>query len=488
MTSMAIAWLAWNAESFGRARAEARPVLLSIAPTWCRHSLAMHRISFADARVAALVNARFVPVLVDPDRRPDIALRYGLGGWPTTAFLTPEGELLGGGTYVEVDRLVDVLNRVFDAFSAGRHTGARQTEVRSADPSRTVATIEQLVEHVIESFDPVHGGFDGSPKFPHAAPVRLALELHKETGEPRFYDMAVTSLDAMGWGPIYDEQHGGFFRYSRDADWGRPSEEKMLDVNASMLSLYVDALETLQQARYGERAEDLLRYLQTWLVDPVDGGWAGSQRADAQYYGQEPASGGAVTIAAPPVDRTLYTDWNAMMVCAALNAGRVMSDPSLSAFAIKSLERVVLLCYTPGGGVAHYFDGEPHVRGLLDDQIAMGLAQLDAFEATGNVVYEMMAEELALYAIRTMWDAEADGFFDRAIDPRRDIGLLRRPLKPFTANCLAAQMLSRVARTSRSSEFADYAARTLEVMAPRAAAEGALAAEYVLAVRRAAQQ
>jgi uncharacterized protein YyaL (SSP411 family) len=177
-----------------------------------------------------------------------------------------------------------------------------------------------------------------------------------------------------------------------------------------------------------------------------------------------------------------------MMVSAALQAGEVLGDESLSAFAIKSLEHVVLLNYTPGGGVAHYFDGSPRVRGLLDDQVTMAVAQMDAFEATGNIVYQMMAEELALYAIRTMWDGEGDGFFDRATDPRRDVGLLRRPLKPFSANCLAATMLGRVARASGSGEFRDYAARTLAVMSTRAAAEGPLAAEYVLAVRHAAGQ
>jgi uncharacterized protein YyaL (SSP411 family) len=156
---------------------------------------------------------------------------------------------------------------------------------------------------------------------------------------------------------------------------------------------------------------------------------------------------------------------------------------------MKSLERVLLLGYKPGAGVAHYVeDGVPQVRGLLEDQIAMAVANLDAFEATGNVVYDMMAQELALYATRTMWDAESDGFFDRASDPRRDIGLLRQPVKPFAANCLAARMLRRVARTSGSSEFDDFAQRTLAAMASRAAAEGPLAAEYVLAARPPAQQ
>ncbi len=483
----AIAWLPWSAEAFARARTEGKPVLLSIAPSWCRFSEQMDRTSYADDGVAAIVNRSFVPIRVDADRRPDVSERYGLGGWPTTAFLTPDGQMLGGGTFVEASRFADVLLRVSDAYAAGRHVQARAPD-RTVEPTPAteVLSTPQLVEHVMSTFDRDHGGFGESPKFPHVAPVRLALQLFKDTGDEEYQHVAITSLDAMGWGALYDERHGGFFRYASDADWGRPNPEKLLDVNASLLSLYVDAVETLRLARYAERAEDLLRYIQTWLADPVDGGWAASQRADPAYYARTDAD--ADIQAAPPVDRTLYADWNAAMASAALHAGRILEDASLSQFAIKSLERVLLLCYKPGAGVAHYVDaGVAQVRGLLDDQIAMADANLDAFEATGNVVYEMMAEELALYATRTMWDGERDGFFDRCTDPRRDIGLLRQPIKPFVTNCRAARLLRRVARTSQSAEFGDYADRTLAAMATRAAAEGPLAAEYVLAVRESTQ-
>jgi uncharacterized protein len=476
----AIAWVPWSADAFARADREGKPVLLSIAPTWCPYSDEMNRTSYADAGVVAFVNASFVPVRVDADRRPDISLRYGLGGWPTTAFLTPDGDVLGGGTYVEPPRLLDILQRVHGAFVAGRHATAQPRHQAPVEPP-PLLSVDQLIEQITDAFDSQHGGFGGAPKFPHTAPIALALDLYKAGGPESFLDMAVRSLDAMGWGPMYDEEHGGFFRYANDADWGGPHEEKLLDVNAALLALYVRAFEALALARYAERAEDILRYVQTWLADPVDAGWAASQRADASYYA--PGRGGAGPVAAPPVDRTLYTDWNGAMVSAALSAGRVLNDPSLSEFAIRSLERLALVAYRPGAGMAHYFDGAAHVRGLLDDQIAMGAASLDAFEATGNVVYEMMARELALHAIRAMWDGDAGGFFDRAVGEDEDVGLLRRRLKPFAGNCVAVRLLRRLARASGRPDFAEYGERTLAAIAPQAAAEGPLAAEYVLAVR-----
>ena len=483
LSTAAIAWLPWRAESFAGARAGGRPVLLSLAPSWCGHSAEMDSATFADTEVVALVTAHFVAIRVDPDRRPDIAERYSLGGWPTTAFLTPDGDVLGGGTFIERQRLADVLRRVSAAFAQGSGLRAARNLPAPAVAPGEIASPEQLIDRIAAAFDPSQGGFGGAPKFPHAAPVRLALHLYREGGFPRHRDIAVTTLDAMGWGPLYDEKDGGFFRYARRADWGEPNGEKLLDVNASMLDLYVDAAETLELERYLERAADILRYVQSWLADQVDGGWAGSQRADPAYHAAEGDHGPDP----PPIDRTLYTDWNAMMASAAIKAGRALNEPSLSEFAIRSLERIALLCYRPGGGMAHYHDGEAQVRGLLDDQIAMAAAQLDAFEAAGDIVSEMLAEELALHAVNLLWDGDSGGFFDRAPDQAADVGLLGERRKPFAANCAAARLLDRLGRTANKPRYRELAERTLSAIGPRAAGEGPLAADYVLAVRAAGQ-
>ncbi len=171
------------------------------------------------------------------------------------------------------------------------------------------------------------------------------------------------------------------------------------------------------------------------------------------------------------------------MVSAALHAAEVFDDEGLRAFATTSLERVLLGGYRPGAGTAHYADGQPRVRGCLADQAAMAAANLDAHEATGNVVYEMMAEELAAYAVRTMWDDEHGGFFDRAVEDEPAIGLLRTRSKPFVVNCDFARTLRRLSRCSGESSFGERANAVLRAMAPLARAQGPLAAHYVLALR-----
>jgi uncharacterized protein YyaL (SSP411 family) len=496
-----IAWRPWSAEAFARARAEGKPVLLSIAPSWCHNSVEMDRSSFADATVVARVALRYVAIRVDADRRPDICERYSLGGWPTTAFLTPDGEVLGGGTFVERGRLAEVLDRVADAFLArrlpavpgsakvGLSTVARSAKVEAPLARRSAereigkpAAVATLIDRVDASFDVEHGGFGGAPKFPHVAPVRLALALFRQQGSERHRDVAIRTLDVIGWGPLHDERDGGFFRYCRHRDWSGPEQEKLLEVNAALLALYVDAFETLRLTRYGDRVEDVLRYVQTWLADPVDGGWAGSQRSNPEYYAAPSSGDGPAAIAAPPIDRTLYTACNASMASAALAAGRVFDDPALSEFAIRSLERVVDLCYEPGAGMAHYYDRGPGVRGLLIDQVAMADAQLDAFDATGNVVYRMLAEELVLYTIRTLWDEPAGGFHDRITDPGDDVGRMQEPLKPFAANCAAVRLLRRVARTCGREPLLETAERTLAAIQAPADAATPLAAELALAM------
>ena len=478
-----IDWMPWSAAAFARARAEQRPVLLFIGAPWCAATLEMARATYEDPIVAALIRDCFVPVRVDADRRPDIAERYALGGYPTTAFLDAGGAIVGGGTFLPVDRMRDALARTASAFASRRDEIAGRSAPRhepapsaAADPSD-----DDLLALTFASVDDEHGGFGTGPKFPLAAPIELALSRHRESRDVRMARIVETTLDAMGWGPLYDEVDGGFFRCAAERDWREPRREKLLDVNASLLRLYLDACTTLKIARYAERAADIVRYVQTHLADQADGGWAGSQAADDDYYAM--SSEGRSARAAPATDWTFYAGANAAMASAMLQASAILGDTGLGEFAMRSLERVLLAVYRPGEGVAHYLDdGHALVRGLLDDQIAMASAQLDAYDATGNIVYEMMAQELAHYTLRTMWDESGGAFFDRAeADQAERVGLMAARLKPFAANCEAARVLRRLAQVTGDRQFAERADATLSSCRRAAAGHGPLAAHFLLA-------
>jgi uncharacterized protein len=479
-----IDWAEWNVAAFERARAESKPLLLSITAPWCRSCHEMDRTSYTDPIVAALVNDGFVPVRVDAERRPDISERYTLGGWPTTAFLTPDGEVLGGTNYIPRERFGGVLQQVSHAFAVRAvDTDALRRQLPAPDPL-DAPDAAQLTAAVFSAFDDEHAGFGVEPKFPAVAAVRLALAVYRDTGDAAVATIASRTLDAMGWRGLYDEVDGGFFRYATTRDWQAPHFEKLLAVNAGLAALYLEAAATLDAVRYRDRAADTLRYVQTWLADPVHAAWAGSQRADTAYYQHETADDRR-GLEAPPVDDALYAAPNGMMIGTAVAASRAFDDRDIGEFAVRSLERVLLACYAPGGGVAHYHDGQTaSVRGLLEDQICVGSACLDVHEATGNIVYEMMAEELALYAERSMWDAACGGFFDRTeAEPAERVGRMRDRLKPFDVNCDAVVFLRRLSAASGEPHFGELADETLRAMAPIASRQGVHAAHYLLARR-----
>jgi hypothetical protein len=454
-----IAWLPWSADAFARAARERKPVLLSITAAWCRACHEMDRVTYGDARVAPLVHERFVPVRVDTDRRPDINERYNLGGWPTTAFLTAEGDLIGGGTFIAADRMPAILLRVAEAFTS------RAEEIAKARTGLSVSTAEaapadaaRLIDAIFSTYDEEFGGFGVEPKFPHTAPLHLAMALFRETHADRWRDIVERTLDAMAIGGLWDRTAGGFCRYATTRDWHLPHEEKLLETNALLLRAYAEAAVLFGRPTDRERCAAIASFITTRLRSDQGG-----------YYGSD-------------ADHVLYADANATAFGALLAAAAVLDDPALGREALTSLERVILACYKPGSGVAHYFDGAAQVRGLLVDHVSMAGALMDAHDITDGEPYRMMTEELVHYMVREMWDAEGGGFFDRA-GMADDIGLLRTRRKTFLGNADAAIVCERLHRVGHEFDFRQHAAGALRAAARQAAGQGPLAAHYVLADR-----
>ena len=466
-----VAWHEWTSQAFARARDERKPILLSIVAPWSTGCREMDRVCYADRALAAAINRDVVAVRVDADQRPDIADRYDLGGLPATVFLTAGGEMLGGGTFVPPDRLLAALLRVVGAVATDlrgvrgpeveRQAGAASPPTSSeAGPAiRHAGDPLELTSLVFATFDAEHAGFGGAPRFPHTAPVHLALDLYAERDDAAMRDCAVRTLDAMGWGGLYDEHEGGFFRCAAALDWSGAPAEKLLSVNAALLNLYLHAWHVLGDERWIARAADLVRFINGDALSAANGAWRHA------------------TGAAPSRQ---FADGNAQTAGAMLRASAELADDEVGRRALAALERVLLACYRPGDGVAHSASG---IRGLLVDQVAMAAASLDAWEATGNIVYRMMAEELMHYALRTMWDQESDGFFDRASGIGAVEPWAAQPLKPFIVNCEAAVVLHRLAQATDEPAFAGRAARTLEAVASCAGDFGPLAAHYVIARR-----
>ena len=312
-------WYPWGTEALELAREHDRPILLSIGYSACHWCHVMEHESFEDPETARLMNRSFVSIKVDREERPDIDSIYmsavqaitGQGGWPLTAFLTPEGVPFHGGTYFPPEprhgmpSFRQVLAAIEDAYRSRRsevtRAGAQLTDVLTRGSTEPQATIgaqgtsgRRLIEHAVgaagRSFDPAHGGFGGAPKFPQ--PVFLDFLLR--TGDPKSHgvSMAVHTLSRMAAGGIRDHAGGGFHRYSVDARWLVPHFEKMLYDNA-LIARALTRAHLLGARHLGPVAEETLDYVLEDLTSP-DGAFYSARDADSEgeegaYYLWTPA-------------------------------------------------------------------------------------------------------------------------------------------------------------------------------------------------------
>jgi uncharacterized protein len=516
-----IHWFPWGEEAFAAARAQDRPVLLDIGAVWCHWCHVMDGESYEDPAVARYLNENFVCIKVDRDERPDVDARYQRavqaftrqGGWPLTAFLTPDGDVFYGGTYFPPESkygqpgLRTVLASVLDAYRSRRGQVEAQAQAirkvldthldESAAGEASPALLEGAEEHIAGVFDPVNGGFGSQPKFPHPGAVTFLLHRWHDRPDDGTREIIDRTLQGMARGGMHDQLGGGFHRYSVDAKWIVPHFEKMSYDNSELLKAYLDACAAFGTEEYAEVARGIVRWVREVASDP-EAGYAASQDADvgldddgdyftwtreetaailsgdeldvaAAYYDIGTAGemhhnpGKNVLFVAAPlpavarltglaeeaarlvlasarkklleerdhrptpfVDRTRYANWNAMMASAMLRAGSVLGDEWARGHALATLELLRreslepdALSHTPGG-----------VTGLLDDQVQVAAAALDAYETTGDREWLAWAERIMERVWRDYWDEGAGGFFDTARGRNGGEGLLPARVKP----------------------------------------------------------
>ncbi len=584
----------WCQAAFDEAQKQDKPVLLDIGAVWCHWCHVMDRESYEDIETARIINEHFIAVKVDRDERPDVDSRYqsavaaisGQGGWPLTAFLTPDGRPYFGGTYFPpVDghgrpSLRRVLMTMAEAFerrrdevmeSAGSVMAAiehnESFDGSAKDPNG--ALVGKIVEAALKQFDPRYGGFGSQPKFPNSAAIDLLLD---EAGRAVLGSSeqaqlaAMVTLEKMSKGGMYDHLAGGFHRYSVDERWVVPHFEKMSYDNSELLKNYVHAYQNTGEHECARVARETIAWIDEWMSDRNQGGFYSSQDADesldddGDYFtwtrdeaaavlsGQEfrvaaeffdigeigdmhhnpqkntlhidrplaavakaagvslpeavelVASAKAKLAAArrlrrtPFIDKTIYMGWNAMMISAYLEAGRVLQEAAATDFALKTLDRVLrgFVDGNLGHVVAYGAGGESSqaIPGVLEDYVFAGHAALDAWESTGDFRYFSQSLELAEAAISRFYDEERGGFFDTPFEGGDKLGALSTRRKPLqdaptpAGNPVAAALLVRLEALTGRDDFYDKAKATLECFAGVVEHLGLYAASYALSLRR----
>jgi uncharacterized protein YyaL (SSP411 family) len=299
-------WYPWGDEAFARARAEDKPVFLSVGYSACHWCHVMERESFEDPEIAALLNDSFVCIKVDREERPDVDAVYmravqgmtGQGGWPMSVFLTPDGEPYFAGTYFPPRRqsgmpsLRDILGAVLEAYrerrddvrAAGEKIVAYlESQNRPATGARELSAdaLNSAFRTLAASFDAEHGGFGGAPKFPQPLVNEFLLRYWHRTGEARALAMAEITAVRMARGGIYDHLGGGFHRYATDPAWLIPHFEKMLYDNALLGALNLHLWQATGKDLFRRVTEETLACVEREMLHP-DGAFYSSQDADSE--------------------------------------------------------------------------------------------------------------------------------------------------------------------------------------------------------------
>jgi len=300
-----VEWYPWGEEAFAKAKAENKPILLSVGYSACHWCHVMERESFEDEKIAKLMNELFVNIKVDREERPDVDEIYmnavqmltGRGGWPMTVFLTPEGKPFYGGTYFPpVDRhglpaFPRVLAGVAQAYYERPQDIANSTAQILANLEKIthreetvhplhLETLEQTAANLAKHVDQTYGGLGGAPKFPNSMVFSLFLRQYRATGDAQYVELTTHTLRKMAEGGIYDHLGGGFHRYSVDERWLVPHFEKMLYDNALLVRLYLEAYQVTHEPFFRQVVEEILAYVEREMVSP-EGGFYSTQDADS---------------------------------------------------------------------------------------------------------------------------------------------------------------------------------------------------------------
>ena len=505
-------WYPWGEEALGRARAEDRPVLLSIGYAACHWCHVMERESFEDALTARVMNEHFVCIKVDREERPDVDSVYmdavvaltGSGGWPMTVFLTPAGEPFFGGTYFPPEprhglpAFKQVLLAVAEAWrdqrdelqrsSANLVDHLRTSSLLEPSPGPLDASIlDQAQENLRALFDPVWGGFGRAPKFPPAPVLELLLRVGEE-------EMTRRTLDAMAAGGMHDLVGGGFHRYSVDTKWLVPHFEKMLYDNALLASVYLHAAKRFGDERYREIADRTLDYVLRELAlegggfasaqdadtDGVEGltfTWAPGEGAPEELF--EEFEGGRFVLRGelddatrarllairderpqPLRDDKAIASWNGLMLAALAQGGRGEPAVRLAEFLLGPLS-------APDGRLHRTWrDGVAKGTGYLEDyaDVAYGLMELHV--ASGDPRFLREAHRLALLAVELFADDERGGFFQTPADGERLVARKKEVDDHPTpsGNAMLAYVLLRLARIWGDDALEQRAVSTLRLV------------------------
>jgi uncharacterized protein YyaL (SSP411 family) len=450
-----IRWNEWGEEAFWKAREQDKPLMLFLTAFWCRYCQRMDEEAFSDNENIALLNAYFIAIRADDAQRPDVNTRYNLNGWPTIAFMSPEGDLLAATNYLPSNQFGDVLIRVYMSYHEKKdeiRPAKKTSQENSAETTDQVTHVqgdgtgvEQITNLIMDLADRVHGGYGSGQKFIHPEANDFLLSRYEATNDSTYLDQVRLTLDRMREGAIHDREEEGYFRTTSGADWSHPHREKLLVEQAGLLANCLRAFRITKQTEYTRMAEGIIDYLDRKLSDPLTGTFYGCEDFLRVETSEPSEHEEFFTI----IDKCIYTDANAQTVVAYLEAAAILGKASCQERALKGLEFLWKHCRSENGGMFHYFDGAPHLEGMLNDQTRTGTALVHAHENTGEDKYLERAKELAEFILTKLKNPEG-GYYDL---PMEGTAYLSLRLTLIEQNGTAALFFLALAEATREERY-----------------------------------
>ena len=453
--STRVEWWAWEADAFAEADATDTPILLSLSATWCGACHEMDARTYSDPRIAANINDSFVPIRVDVDRNPRVRERYNMGGFPTTAFLTPSGELLTGATYLGPDGMRSIVDRIRQVWDEKGADAGRVPRALADEPTPDGELDTRIEEHIAgqltEQFDTTHGGWGTDAKFPLPRTVEFALKR-----EPQ---QARQTLDAIAQ-HLYDTVDGGFFRFATEHDWSGVRHEKVLETNAALTRAFAHGYLYTGEAAYREPAAATIDYLTDTLWTGVAVGGSQGPGQGAAYYSSD--AGERADQPSPRTDVTVFAGGNALAADALLTYYAYTDDDHAREYAERILSAVEsALIDTDSGVVTHYRTADRvGDANLLEDAARVITAWSTARQVLGDEAYTAVATTVADNALETLGGGNAfrDG-------PANGDGLCGHPMRPIDTGMEFAEGLLNLAAITGENRYREAAADAVEAFA-----------------------
>jgi uncharacterized protein YyaL (SSP411 family) len=491
-----LAWATFSPETFARAKAEKKFIVMDGSAEWCHWCHVMEATTYHDATVRALLDEHFIAVKVDIDSRPDLAERYGDYGWPATIMFSPEAEEIGKYRgYIAPEKFAGILKEVVAS-------GVASTETSVVGVSRPAPSTPFTAEHfawiqhntdldLADFWDEEQGGWGKKQKAPLGWNNAWLLS-KAEGGDAQAKARALFSLEQQA--RLIDPVWGGIYQYSAASDWEHPHFEKLMTFQAPALDNYAQAYRLTADPRMLAHAKAMQSYIDRFLKGP-EGGFYTTQDADLnahdrskpfldghRYYALPEADRLARGI--PRIDTNEYGRENGLAIAAYASMYEATKDPATLATATKAAEHVLSTHRSKvPGGITHAPSRGEEKQLFLSDNAAFGFGLARLYEVTKDDRWKKEAQAVADFLLANLIDAHGGALFGATNDPDA-VGVFAKRRVPFEDNIMAVRLLTRVAKTTADAKYTQAIARIMTAMSTpeEIKARGRWLGDYLLAL------